>query len=81
MLERTPHVKGGIKMTYADIGDLEIVDDESVPLSAGPEVHCRQVLGETQLRGPLRVRVGQSEDLRGPVVSTRANGSWRTLET
>ena len=50
-------------MTYADIGDLEIVDDERVPLRAGAEVHCRQVLGEAQLCRPLRVGVGKRKDL------------------
>ena len=65
-------------MTYADIGDLEIVDDESVPLSAGTEVHCRQVLGETQLRGPLRVGVGKRKDLLDKIRPCQQPGGAHT---
>ena len=60
-------------MTYSDIGDLEIVDDERVPLRAGAEVDCRQVLGQAELRGPLRVGVRERKDLSHRKESVIAN--------
>ena len=50
--------------TYADVGDLEVVDDERVALRAGAEVDRGEVLRETHLLGPLRVRVREGKDLR-----------------
>ena len=52
------------KGTYADIGDLEVVDDERVALRAGAEVDRGEVLREAHLLGPLRVRVRKGKDLR-----------------
>ena len=53
----------GWMKTYPDVGNLEVVDDERVALGAGTEVNRGQVLGQAELRRPLRVGVRKRENL------------------
>ena len=50
-------------MTYTDVGDLEVVEDDGVALRAGAKVERREVLGETELGRPARVGVRERKDL------------------
>ena len=59
--------------TYADVGNLEVVNDERVALRAGAKVDRGQVLGQAELRRPLRIGVREREDLSHRIKSAIAN--------
>ena len=51
--------------TYAEVGDLEVVEDDSVARGALPEADAEatEVGGQAELLGPRGVNVGEADNL------------------